>query len=351
MNKNTFIEMITNGRNYNVTDIHLSAEEHPIFRVNNILYRVTEYEILSKEGLEILTKELLTLKEYDNLRENKELDLSFEAETGNCRINIFYEKDNISYAIRVIKKDPPTIEELNLSAKINDFYGETQGLIIICGKSGSGKSSTASAMIDKYNELDSYNIITIEDPIETIHKNKSSIMRQREVGRDVKNYSLGIKSALRQNADIILIGELKDGESIENALMGAETGHIVLSTLYANGIVDAIERLIDSFSTERKEIAQKLVGSNLLGVIYQDFTEGVGSKGEAIVVPICEMLHINPAISSLIKNGKLNQISSFLDVSGRKGTINRLESVKELYRKGRLSQEQFDKEIKNLRKA
>lgn len=349
MNKATFLEMIAKGRTYKVTDIHLIVDDFPVFRVNDKLYRFEEYPPVRKENLEILVSEILTEKEKEILMKKKELDFSFKDLGGNCRVNIFYEKENLAFAIRIVNKEPLSLEELNLSAKINDFYEDTNGLIVVCGKSSSGKTSTVAAMIEKYNKEKAYNIITIEDPIEYTYKNQKSIIRQREVGRDVKSYTDGIKSALRQNADVIMLGELKDTESIEMALLAAETGHIVLATLHSNGIIDSIDKMIGMFNEDRKEYIQRLVASNLIGVIHQEFTEGVEGE-EKIKVPICEIMYTNNGIQNLIKTGKISQISSFLDVSGRKGILNKQESIKELYRGKKLTPEQFEKEIKALRK-
>lgn len=350
MNKEIFLEMIAKGRTYKVTDIHLSVDEFPIFRVNDKIYRFEEYEILKKEDIESLAEEILTFDEKEKLDEEKEIDFSFRDLTGNCRINIFYERGNLSFAIRIVSENIPKLEDLNLSVKINDFFDEKQGLIIVCGKTGSGKTSTMTAMLEKYNNEKNYNILTLEDPIEFIHKNNKSIIRQREIGKDVKNYAEGIKSALRQNVDVIMIGELRDKESVEMALTAAETGHIVLTTLHSNSAIDTIERLIGMFGEEKRDFIQRLVALNLIGVIHQEFTMGIDAEEKPIKVPICEIMYMNSGIQNLIKNGKISQISSFLDVSGRKGMLNKQESIKELYRAKRFTTEQFEKEIKNLRK-
>ena len=350
MNKEIFLEMIAKGRTYKVTDIHLSVDEFPIFRVNDKIYRFEEYEALTKEGIESLAEEILTFEEKERLDEEKEIDLSFRDLSGNCRINIFYERGNLSFAVRIIRDEIPTIEELNLSVKVNDFFDERQGLIIVCGKTSSGKTSTISAMLNKYNNENNYNILTLEDPIEYIHKNNKSIIRQREIGKDVKSYKEGIKSALRQNVDVIMIGELRDRESVEMALTAAETGHIVITTLHSNSVIDTVDRLIGMFGEEKRDFIQRLVALNLIGIIHQEFTTGIDDEEQPIKVPICEIMYMNSGIQNLIKNGKISQISSFIDVSGRKGMLNKQESIKELYRAKRFTTEQFEKEIKNLRK-
>lgn len=350
MNKDTFLELISKGRTYKVTDIHLSVDEFPIFRIDNKLYKYDKCSIIRKDDIEELISELLTEEEKERLKRDKEIDISFKDLEGNCRVNIFYERGELSLSLRIVRKDPPTLEDLNLSVKINDFFDETQGLIIVCGKTGCGKTSTIAAMINKYNSEKIYNILTLENPIEYVFKNDKSIIRQREIGKDVRSYSEGMKSALRQNVDIVMVGELIDKKNVELALTLAETGHLVLTTLHSNSVVDAVDKIIGMFEEQDREYIQRLVASNLLGVIHQEFINGIDEENKPIKLPVCEIMYTNSGIQGNIKNGKVSQISSFLDVSGRKGVLNKQESIKELYRAKKLTTEQFEKEIKNLRK-
>ena len=185
-----------------------------------------------------------------------------------------------------------------------------------------------------------------EDPVEYIFKNKKSIIRQREVGRDTKNFIEGMKSGLRQDIDIIMVGELRENESIEMALTAAETGHLVLATLHTNGAVDTIDRIISVFPENKKNLIERQLASNLVGVIYQELIDGKDDTR----VPLCEMLYINRGIENLIRNGKINQIQSFIDISGRDGMLNKEECLKDLWRENKISEKQYNEMVRNIKR-
>ena len=248
-------------------------------------------------------------------------------------------------SIRMIRNKPFSLSELNINKKIYEILERTNGLLIVAGKSGSGKSSTLAGIIEEFNEKGNYNILTVEDPVEYIFHGKKSIIRQREVGTDTKSFLDGLKSALRQDIDIIMVGELRDLESLEMALVGAETGHLVIATLHTNGAVDTIDRIISVFPENKKNLIQRQLASNLIGVIYQELIEGISDER----VPLCEMLHINRGIASLIKSGKINQIQSFIDISGRDGMLNKEECLKDLLKENKISKTQYETVLKKIR--
>lgn len=346
MNKETFFEILNKGKMMKASDIHLLAGEVPVFRINGRLIRIEEYSAFTEEDMKDLSSFVSKEEDKKILNLEKELDFSFKTCGVNCRINIFYEKENIGMSIRLIREEPFTLEELGINKKIYDLLEKKQGLIIVSGKSGSGKSSTLAGIIEKFNREESLNILTIEDPIEYIFKGKKSIIRQREVGRDTKSFIDGLRSALRQDIDIIMVGELRDTESLEMALTAAETGHLVLAALHTNGAVDTVDRILSVFPENKKNLIERQLASNLIGVIYQELIEGISE----VRVPLCEMLYINRGIANLIKNGKINQIQSFIDISGRDGMLNKEECLKDLYKENKISNIQYENMVKALRK-
>lgn len=346
INKETFLEILTKGKILKASDIHLLSGEVPVFRINGKLIRAEEYNSFNEDDMKKLSSSILKEEQKEIFERERELDFSFRDNGINCRINIFYERGNIGISVRIIREEPYTLTELNMNKKIYELLEKRNGLLIVAGKSGSGKSSTLAGIIEEFNKRENLNILTIEDPVEYIFKGKKSIIRQREVGRDTKSFIEGLKSALRQDLDIIMVGELRDLESLEMALVGAETGHLVLATLHTNGAVDTIDRIISAFPENKRNLIQRQLASNLIGVVYQELIEGADSSER---VPLCEMLHLNKGIENLIRNGKINQIQSFIDISGRDGMLNKEECLKDLLRENKINQKQYENLLKKIR--
>lgn len=349
MTEETFFKIIKKGREIQASDVHLLVGEIPILRVNGNLIKIENYSSLSEEEMEEMLNFILDKEGKNKLELEREIDLSLKDKDGNCRLNIFYEKNKLSIVIRIVKNRIPTLKELNINEKIYDFLDSKQGLLIIAGKSGSGKSTTIASIIEEINKNKACNILTIEDPIEYIFENKESIIRQREIGEDVTDFSSGIKSSLRQDTDIIMVGELRDLESIEMAIVGAETGHLVISTLHTTGAIDTIDRIVSMFSNEKKEFIQRILSTNLIGVIYQEFIENI-TQDKKTKVPLCEMMYVNKGISNLIRTGRTNQISSFIEVSGRKGILNKKECLKSLYRNNKINNKTYEEYLRKIRR-
>lgn len=349
MTEETFFKIIKKGRDIQASDIHLLVGEIPVLRVNGNLIKIENYNRLLNNDMQEILNFILNDDEKNKLEKEKEIDLSVKDKDGNCRINIFHEKNKISIVIRIVKNNIPSLKELNINDKIYDFLDSKQGLLIVAGKSGSGKSTTIAAIIEEFNKNKACNILTIEDPIEYIFENKKSIIRQREIGEDVIDFASGLKSSLRQDADIIMVGELRDLESIEMAIIGAETGHLVISTLHTIGAIDTIDRIISTFSNEKKEFIQRLLSTNLIGVIYQEFIESI-NQDKKIKVPLCEMMYVNKGIKNLIRTGRTNQIASFIEVGGRKGSLNKKECLKVLYKNNQIDNKTYEEYLRKIRK-
>lgn len=343
MTKDKFIEILEKARGMSASDIHCLVNEVPVLRINGKLIRLEEHKKTENEDMRKIFFSIASEKDKKIFEEKKELDFSFKIKEKNYRINVFLEKGNIGMTIRIIKENPLSFEELNINKKIYELLDKKQGLLIVSGKSGSGKSSTLAGIIEKFNQEENLNILTIEDPIEYIFKNKKSIIRQREVSKDTKDFLEGMKSALRQDIDIIMVGELRDEKSLEMALIAAETGHFVISTLHTNGVVDTIDRMISLFPEEKRNLIERILASNLVGIIYQELIYGVEGR-----VPLCEMLKINSGISNLIRNKKINQIQSFIDISGRDGMLSKKECLNWLFKERKISEKRFNEEKKRL---
>ena len=280
--------------------------------------------------------------DWEELEVEKELDFAFYIEGLNrYRANLHMEMGNLSLALRVLIEIIPDLEDLKLPKVVETFINYKNGLILVTGSAGSGKSTTLAALIEKINKTRSENIITIEDPVEFIYEKSKSLIRQREVGRDTPSFARALKGALRQDPNIILVGELRDLESIEAALTAAETGHLIFGTLHTNGAVETINRLVDVFPESRHQQIRIQLASSLKAVLSQELIK-CKSGGRVVAT---EIMILNKAISNLIINGKSNQILSAIETGGKIGMVRMEASLKEYLENGIITQEEYDKRV------
>ncbi|MDO5038125.1 type IV pilus twitching motility protein PilT [Clostridium sp.] len=311
----TLKELLEKTIECKASDLHLTADLAPMLRINGKLKSVSE-EKLSKDDLRSFSKELLGNK-FEKYIENGEIDSSYSLEgVGRFRVNVFRQLESDAIAIRSITLDVPTLEELNHPNIIKELVAKRRGLILVTGPTGSGKSTTLAAMINEINSTRSENIITLEDPIEYIHKHKKSIINQREIGRDSKSYKNALRAALREDPDVILIGEMRDLETISIAITAAETGHLVLSTLHTIGATQTIDRIIDVFPPYQQQQIRVQLASVLQGVISQQLIETIDNNNR---VAAFETMIINPAIQNQIREGKTHQIQSVIQTGSKFG--------------------------------
>lgn len=333
----TMKELLVRVVQTGASDLHLIAGVPPQFRVDGSL-KFNTYESLTPKDCQNLIYSLLTEDQVAVFEKQKELDLSLGIEgLGRFRINIYKQRGTVGAAIRLISIRIPSFEELGLPVGVVKGLAERkEGLILVSGAAGMGKSTTLAAMIDYINSTRRCHIVSIEDPIEYLHKHKESVVSQREIGEDTRSFSEAIKRTLRQDPNVILIGEMRDLETIESALVIAETGHLVLSTLHTGGAATAISRLIDVFPIHQREQVRMQISLNLLGVIVQQLLPKANDKGRVLAM---EVMIVNPAIQNLIREGHLEQIYSVIQTSSKEGmcTINR--SLFELYKKGQITSE------------
>lgn len=321
------------------SDIHLTVGLAPVFRINGHLIKVgfESREQLSPEELEQIVKQLLDVNQLGQLQSKGEVDVSYAlAKVGRFRINVYRQRGCFSLAIRIVPFKVPSLEELSLPAVIGEFAKKKQGLVLVTGATGSGKSTTLAALIDKINRERNCHIITIEDPIEYLHQHKNCILNQRELGSDTLTFSNALRAALRQDPDVILVGEMRDLETIQIALTAAETGHLVLSTLHTGSAAQTIERIVDIFPAEQQQQVKIQLASTLLGTITQQLLPRQDAQGRVVAT---EIMLATPGIKNLIREGKTHQILSIIQTGAKYGMQQMDASLKELVLGGLVSVE------------
>ncbi|NWQ40203.1 type IV pilus twitching motility protein PilT [Bacillus sp. EB106-08-02-XG196] len=321
---------------FKASDIHLTVGVPPIFRINGDIKRYGK-DILLPADTEEIAKITIPENMYDLFKEKGELDYSYGIPgVSRFRVNAYHQRKSVSLALRVVASKTPTIEELDLPKIIPELCEKPQGLILVTGPTGSGKSTTLASMIDYVNRTMRKHIVTLEDPIEYLHKHGNSIIDQREVGFDTKSYANGLKGALRQDPDIILVGEMRDLETIGIAITAAETGHLVLGTLHTSSAPSTINRIIDVFPPAQQPQIRVQLASVLVGVISQRLFPTLDKKGRKAAT---EVLVNNPAIANLIRNEKIHQIQSTMQTSRAQGMHTLEMSIRDLIERNLIQKE------------
>ena len=316
------------------SDLHLTVGISPIIKVNGKLVRL-EHEILRPEDTEAYAREILqdAYEKYDAIGE---YDTSYSIHgKGRFRVNIYKQRNSTALAIRVISLDMPTLDSLGYPETLKDICNLKRGLVLVTGPTGSGKSTTLAALINEINSNRESHIITIEDPIEFLHKHNKSIVNQREIGKDTLSYERALKAALREDPDVILIGEMRDLETISTAITAAETGHLVFSTLHTIGAAKTIDRIVDVFPPHQQEQIKIQLASVLQIIISQQLVETVDGDRNAAL----EIMVATPAIKNLIREGKTHKIESSIQTGSKYGMRTMDMELANLYREGIITQE------------
>jgi twitching motility protein PilT len=313
--------------------------------VDGDLFPVMDFK-LQPEHTKKLIWSLLNETQQEMIERQKELDFSLSA-TGNLRFraNVYYQKGSLAGAFRLIPRHIPTMEELGLPMSIKDLTLRMNGLILVTGPTGSGKTTTMASMIDVINETRRCHIVTVEDPIEFVHENKLSIVDQREVFADTHSFENALKYVLRETPDVILVGEMRDLETISAALTAAETGHLVIATLHTNDAVQAIDRIIDVFPPHQHNQIRIQLSFALLGVIAHQLIPRADGRGRVLAT---EVLIRNTAVSNHIREGKTHQTRSVMETSRKEGMITMDARLRELYEGGLISLEEISRRISSL---
>lgn len=316
------------------SDLDISVGHAPNIRITGQLIPLSQEKIILPKDSEGLAFSILSEIQRKKFLADKEIDLSYQHdEKGRFRVNIFFQRGSISLALRFIPSEIRTIEELNLPPILHDFVNRQQGLVLVTGATSQGKSTTLAAMIDEINHTRSVHIITVEDPIEYTYPIDRAIIDQREVGIDTLNFNNALRSTLRQNPDVIMVGEMRDLETIATTITAAETGHLVFATLHTNSAAQTIHRIVDVFSAEQQGQIRFQLASSLLGIISQRLIPRI--KGGFI--PVCEVLICNNAVSTLIRENKIHEIPAVIETSAKEGMISLNRAMVDLVRKKEIS--------------
>ena len=324
---NRLDELLRIGHAKGASDVHLVAGSAPIYRINGQLIPTDEGRLMANDTYE-MAKSILTDELWEVLENKREVDLSYSIENiSRFRVNIFYQKSAVSIAFRVIPRDIPSIETLGIPTILQEVVQRPHGLFLVTGPTGSGKSTSLASMIDFMNQTMNKHIITLEDPIEYIHSHKQSIIVQREIGFDTLSFANGLRASLRQDPDVILVGELRDLETIQTAITAAETGHLVMGTLHTQDTAGTIDRIIDVFPAHQRNQTRKMLANVLLGVMSQRLFRRTDLSGRVVAT---EVLINTPAIANLIRTEKMHQIPNVLQTSRELGMHTMEMSIKDL---------------------
>lgn len=310
-------ELLTISIKRNASDLHISSGVPPMIRVDGDLLRL-DFPVLEAEAVQVLVDSVMTPSQLQQYKKNLEIDFSFELpDEARFRVNVYHQARGPAAAFRIIPPGVVTLEELGMPEIFKTIAVRPRGLVLVTGPTGSGKSTTLAAMIDFINSNFYHHIVTIEDPIEFVHDSKCCLINQREVHRDTKSFNTALRSVLRQDPDIILVGELRDMETIRLALTAAETGHLVLGTLHTTSAAKTINRIIDVFPGEEKAMVRSMLSASLEAVIAQTLLKKVtGGRIAALEVMLC-----NNAIRNLIREDKIPQIYSVIQTGTAAGMM------------------------------
>ncbi len=342
--------VLIKGIEIGASDIHITVGSQITARVNSELIKLSDY-VLKPKDTDAMLRYVMTESQYLRYKEIGELDFSFAVKDhGRFRVNAFHQRGSAAIVFRIVANEVPSLETLGLPKVIRSLTVKKRGLILVTGPTGSGKSTTLAAMIDEINNTRKEHIITIEDPIEYLHKHKLSIVNQREIGNDSHSFANALRASLRQDPDIILVGEMRDLETIATALTAAETGHLVLSTLHTIGAAKTIDRIVDVFPPHQQGQIRVQLGSVLEAVISQQLLPKIGGNGRVVAN---EILIANHAARNIIREGKTHQLQTIIQTGKNMGMISMDDSLVQRFRRREIDREtmlKYSVDIKAVQK-
>jgi twitching motility protein PilT len=321
----------------NASDLHLQVGLRPVLRIDGALTPAHDAPVLDEKMVENLINAIVDDEQKQILEKDKELDFSFAfGDLGRFRVNAYHERGNLAAALRLIPSNIRSVEELGLPKVMNSFTEYPRGLVLVTGPTGSGKSTTLAAMIDKINEERATHIITIEDPIEYTHQNKQAVVSQREVHYDTYSFATSLRSTLRQDPDVVLVGEMRDLETIASAITIAETGHLVFATLHTNSASQSVDRMVDVFPPHQQQQIRVQLAAIIQGVCSQRLVPAIGGGR----LPAVEVMAANPAVRNIIREGKTHQLDSAIQTGAEQGMQSLDKTLVNMIRSGKITYEE-----------
>lgn len=330
-------DYITKARADRASDVHLVCALPPKYRVDGAITDLDSVPLTPQQCLDLARE--LAGEDFPALEAVGELDLAKTIAGVRCRLNLFRQQGTYSAAIRLLNDHIPALEELGLPAAVQEFTSYSQGLVLITGETGSGKSTTLAALLDRINHTQPLHILTLEDPVEYIYTPDRCLINQREIGRDTQSFATGLRAALREDPDVILVGEMRDLDTIQTALTAAETGHLVFGTVHTNSAADSVDRIVDVFPAERQQQIRLQLSMTLKAVLSQQLLPRANQPGRVLA---CEVMKTDDAIRNLIREGKTPQIQNAIQTSGAVGNILMDRALQELYRSGAISRQTME---------
>lgn len=332
----TIEELLITAKENKASDVHITVGLPPKMRINGILVDM-DYPRLLPPDTEAVISTMMSDKRLQKFEELGEIDFSYSIpQIGRYRVNVFHQRGSMAASIRLVSTKIPLPEELGIPKSVVDLYQKKRGLVLVTGPTGSGKSTTLASIIDRINSMREVHVITLEDPIEYLHNHKKAMVNQREVGLDTHSYSNALRAALREDPDVILVGEMRDLETISTAITAAETGHLVLSTLHTIGAASTIDRIVDVFPPHQQQQIRVQLSMVLESVISQQLIPTADKKSR---VAAFEVMHSTPAIKNLIREAKSPQINSTIQTSKKLGMQTMDDAIFDLYMKGDIDKE------------
>ncbi|AEG15542.1 twitching motility protein [Desulfofundulus kuznetsovii DSM 6115] len=347
------VDIIAQAAKLNTSDVHLTVGLPPVYRINGVLLPLDAPELkgkldvikeeqikaLAPEDTQALAREIMTPDQYARFKEKGELDFSYGVPgVTRVRVNVFRQRGSVAMVMRLLSTRIPTFQELGLPEVLGYLARRPNGLVLVTGPTGSGKSTTLAAMIDLINREKRLHIITLEDPIEYLHKHNLCIINQREIGQDTQSFASALRAALREDPDVILVGEMRDLETIATAITAAETGHLVLATLHTSSAAETIDRIIDVFPPSQQQQIRIQLANTIEGIVSQQLIPRHDRPGRVLAL---EVMVATPAIRNLIREGKTYQIPSQMQTGARYGMQTMDTSLRLLYQKGMISREEL----------
>jgi twitching motility protein PilT len=330
-------ELLATLLDVGASDLHLTAGAPPTVRINGDLEPLGRYQVLTPRALQGMIYAILPQKMRERFEQELELDMSYSLPgKARFRVNVYQQRDAIGAAFRLIPFEIKSLDALGLPAVVADLARFPRGFVVVTGPTGSGKSTTLAGMVDVVNQERAGHIMTVEDPIEFLHKHKRCIVNQREVGADTQGFGQALKHVLRQDPDVILVGEMRDLETISTAITAAETGHLVFATLHTQDAPQTIDRIIDVFPPHQQQQVRVQLSTTLQGIVTQQLIQTADGQGR---VAAAEVLVSTPGIRNLVREGKVHQIYSAMQAGGRYGMQTMDMSIATLVKQGRISQQ------------